>query len=457
MVMTQRPAPRVSMVGVTLACLIAAAGAFVTPGLACPPEGQKTSEVKVKVYRAQKQKAGSAAGAGPSEGGVEFFGEAPALEALKRRGALGNDAIAPTPPPSIAFPAAPRAPRAPRPVMPPHGMQGMPPASAPLFGKVPGQPIAQRIDGVAVADGAALFAPMHTTPRGIAVLRGEQGPLAALGGTSEQAAQEVREYQLPKGKLEALTSLMSRADVPVLIERRNSGLVVHATPGQHEIFAAFVKLINPEGDTDGASHWRISVQRPRFSEGAKELAEMERAKIELDRRRALLEAERAKIEGQAERVREQAEGLSERGERLREISQELRSQAAESRDDVARDTLHATADQMRERASSLLEQARAMERQAGDFERRIEDLERQVEELESRLESLTGDADESAVADDVDEVEVFVEEPEVHEAVEEEAADCDGEESDDDDEVSASQSNATSAIAPAVAPARRVD
>lgn len=54
-----------------------------------------------------------------------------------------------------------------------------------------------------------------------------------------------RVYRLPEGKLEALTALMSRQDVPVLISPRDDGIEVIATPEQHKAFQAFVELINP--------------------------------------------------------------------------------------------------------------------------------------------------------------------------------------------------------------------
>jgi len=57
----------------------------------------------------------------------------------------------------------------------------------------------------------------------------------------------VREYALPEGKLEALSELMIREDVPVLVAPRvEDGVIeVHATPQAHRVFEAFVNLIHP--------------------------------------------------------------------------------------------------------------------------------------------------------------------------------------------------------------------
>lgn len=56
----------------------------------------------------------------------------------------------------------------------------------------------------------------------------------------------IRRYELPKGKLEALTALMSRSDVPVLVAPADDAIEVHGTAEQHERFAAFVELIASE-------------------------------------------------------------------------------------------------------------------------------------------------------------------------------------------------------------------
>ena len=63
-------------------------------------------------------------------------------------------------------------------------------------------------------------------------------------------AAEARVYELPEGKLEALTKIMIRADVPIPVQRLPEGLEVHGTPAQHQAFAAFVHLI-----TDREERW----------------------------------------------------------------------------------------------------------------------------------------------------------------------------------------------------------
>lgn len=58
-------------------------------------------------------------------------------------------------------------------------------------------------------------------------------------------------YPLPKGKLQALVELMSRDDVPVFIERATNGkaICVHGDPAVQAIFKAFVEMIHPSDKT----------------------------------------------------------------------------------------------------------------------------------------------------------------------------------------------------------------
>ncbi len=56
-------------------------------------------------------------------------------------------------------------------------------------------------------------------------------------------------YKLNAGQLEALTALMVLDDVPILVSPGHDKIVVHATPAQHASFGAFVAMISG-GDKD---------------------------------------------------------------------------------------------------------------------------------------------------------------------------------------------------------------
>ncbi len=56
-------------------------------------------------------------------------------------------------------------------------------------------------------------------------------------------------YKLPKDRLNKLTKLMVREDVPILVEPVEGGLLVHGNAEQHRRFAAFVAVLNPKDNT----------------------------------------------------------------------------------------------------------------------------------------------------------------------------------------------------------------
>ena len=52
-----------------------------------------------------------------------------------------------------------------------------------------------------------------------------------------------RDYFLPEGRLEALTELMVRSDVPILVTPKDDRIQVHATEAEHHVFKLFVDMI----------------------------------------------------------------------------------------------------------------------------------------------------------------------------------------------------------------------
>ncbi|MCH7792014.1 MAG: hypothetical protein IID31_07020, partial [Planctomycetes bacterium] len=74
-------------------------------------------------------------------------------------------------------------------------------------------------------------------------------------------------YTLSRGKLRALTELMAREDVPVLIERDEDRITVHGTKRQHEIFGAFVRMIEPESAAEPGGSGRRGVPQADRSRG----------------------------------------------------------------------------------------------------------------------------------------------------------------------------------------------
>ncbi|MEZ6244147.1 MAG: M56 family metallopeptidase [Phycisphaerales bacterium] len=73
-----------------------------------------------------------------------------------------------------------------------------------------------------------------------------------------------RLYIIPGGRLEALSALMVRSDVPILVTAQDEGIVVHASRRDQDTFARFAAMICPEGvtviDTDSGQRSMLSGQ-----------------------------------------------------------------------------------------------------------------------------------------------------------------------------------------------------
>ena len=184
------------------------------------------------------------------------------------------------------------------------------------------------------------------------------------GGSSETIR---RAYKLPEGKLEALTALMVRDDVPVLVSPGDEAITVIGTEKQHKAFKAFVSIIHPSKDgpdhgdahdhDHGKAHKRFKETERRYAEAlrAYELEQADRVSavealrsVEQGRRaqadvRRAIEAYRAQAAAAAEtakarelQIRElklKSRELNRRQSELRKILKELqRVEDAESKD-----------------------------------------------------------------------------------------------------------------------------
>lgn len=99
-------------------------------------------------------------------------------------------------------------------------------------------------------------------PRGaVGIGRGQGGGAGGSAGGQSSANEQPmisRTYAISQGKLEALLNLMARQDVPIFVARRDEGIEMTATARQHEIFSAFVAMIDPDkrrASADGETTW----------------------------------------------------------------------------------------------------------------------------------------------------------------------------------------------------------
>lgn len=283
-----------------------------------------------------------------------------------RRANRSNAVAGLTTPAAPIAPVAPLAPVAPMPAMP--AMPPSPPAAMSPF---------------------SALAPMVTQP---APSPDAFGGAATISGPAEGT--EPREYRLPNGKLQALSELMARQDVPIWIERGAGKIVVYATPEQHEVFAAFVKLINPDGSS-GAGHSRGAFGATAPHASAQALDEL-RARLDA------LNAQRDKHEARVDQLRERADEMREKADRLREMAEELREKANDASNDAARNALHQAEQTLNEQSDGLETQVADIEAQAVAFEGQMSQIEEAIASLDANIDQMDAAADQASADDDND-------------------------------------------------------
>ncbi|MCE7972955.1 MAG: hypothetical protein DYG92_01330 [Leptolyngbya sp. PLA1] len=299
MVMTSRVSPRGSWAGIAAGALLPLAGVLATPGLACPPEAQP-------------------AGGAPSR---------PAFQ-----------------------------------------------ASAGMFASQPDAPADRLAEMLARLDArlSAIEARLQTAPTTAPAIAVEGFPVASApranspsespGGPTQPALAETapgsvpRSYTLSAGKLRALSDLMSRQDVPIWVTPGEDRIEILATPQQHEVFAAFLAMIEPASATRVASDVPLGLtSRPRA--GVPISVELQRAVAE----RSLADAQRAALS-----IAEHQDELSRRVDEVLSLQQ--------SADDTRRTEL--------EKSYRDLLQARAA------LEARLEEAQAAVDVAKARLRAL---------------------------------------------------------------------
>ncbi|MHC5110731.1 MAG: M56 family metallopeptidase [Planctomycetota bacterium] len=83
-------------------------------------------------------------------------------------------------------------------------------------------------------------------PRAVTAPRAVAAPRAAIFPSGVTTA---KKYKLSEGKLNDLTELMVRSDVPILVSPGSNYITVHANDAQHAVFGAFVNVIDGSDET----------------------------------------------------------------------------------------------------------------------------------------------------------------------------------------------------------------
>ena len=207
-------------------------------------------------------------------------------------------------------------------------------------------------------------------------------------GESKQA------YKLSGGKLEALTALMVRPDVPILVEPQDNGIKVHGSELEQAIFGAFVTMINPNGGATRANDSHAYATA--LAEMASQYESQAAAQVlEMHGLRAAMLAlanQGDSIERQADRMRDKADRLRDQADRIRDKADQLRDQADEL-DGRMRQSALDKAKNIMKKAKSIEREAEAIDDQAAVIEQQAEAILEQAEAIEEQIEEVQELAD----------------------------------------------------------------
>ncbi len=215
---------------------------------------------------------------------------------------------------------------------------------------------------------------------------------------------EVRSYELPADKLKALTKLMSRDDVPILIEPGDGAIKVHATHPQHMVFNAFVTMINQEdqkkpyqlsdGKLDAMTELMVLNTVPILVSPGDEAIVLHGTDLEqlifgafvqmIDPDKAQARDDRQQAKSYVKKAEELARAQLKK-ERNREVDERLiaRQRAAE----IER-ALKSERRVIEQKARELGTQRKMLEREMHELDRKREKLEREASQLERQAERL---------------------------------------------------------------------
>lgn len=206
-----------------------------------------------------------------------------------------------------------------------------------------------------------------------------------IGGSDES-----REYRLSDGKLDALTNLMERSDVPILIERGCESITVHGNPVEQEVFSAFVNLL--DGNLDQQAVGTVP-SRPTVN-----VAVLGREAPNLVAQTHTLRAAVQALQAREKSYEAQSESYQARAESLRDHVESLRDQIRDIDDKTWRKSIEARIEHATKQVRQCDALARAYEvqseccqREAESYEGLLEDLEEALEESSDELANLYED------------------------------------------------------------------
>jgi hypothetical protein len=213
-------------------------------------------------------------------------------------------------------------------------------------------------------------------------------PSAPLDLEALKEGRTPRSYQLSPGKMEAFYGMMSRGDIPVLVQMDGDHIIIWGTDDEHAVYRKFVKIVDGDGQKRSMGAGNSSARTLTWADGeglSKAATEAQRAakpgaeKAAVEQYRSALQAamrDRETTVRAAEKAREEAETIRARTAEQRDREAEL----ARSRRD-----LDAAASTLRSRNEILQAESRTTEQRVRELERQIRQMEERAQRLEKQM------------------------------------------------------------------------
>ncbi len=205
-------------------------------------------------------------------------------------------------------------------------------------------------------------------------------------------------YALAKGKLEALTSLMARHDVPILIQEGDQDITVQGTDLDHAIFKAFVSMINSSEQAALADTYKRAAVGYLDAQAKDHKARVTMRMAELRNLQSGLREQHRQMRTllrQAQRRLDRANQCEDKANECEDEADALEAEAGHVERESRRNALRARAQELRAKADAYRRQAEAFEMESENLEEgalQIEDqaaaLEDRIQEFEDRIEEL---------------------------------------------------------------------
>ncbi|MBK8269576.1 MAG: hypothetical protein IPK83_15250 [Planctomycetes bacterium] len=225
-----------------------------------------------------------------------------------------------------------------------------------------------------------------------------------------ESGETVQRYRLPENKFKAMTSLMSRSDVPVLIEAGDKEIRVHGTGAVQHIFREFVELIHPRraaagpigvaptGAATAEPTWLAQVEAGEHAAALEEAMASEHADhaehSEAKHKHQLVEVDA--LRKAAQELIQQAAQLESEADRLSDEADEFSDRAAELIEEAESSGIDDQIKAARAESKALVSRARELEKASQKLYAKAAKLDQKGEELEDKADRLNEEMDAAA-------------------------------------------------------------